>query len=145
MTASQAIQPSGVGRREGVRQRAKEGRRKHTLLSLQEEEKYAGGLVEGEMCSDNWNTSHHRAIITGTHQLDKCISNSWEDQHKVCYKSCFDHNVLTPMSRYCAILLIQMIVLVRMAVCVKQDTGTQNNIGGVQQGYYCPTVNNTYF
>ena len=100
-------------------------------------------MGRGEMCSDNWNTSHHRAIITGTHQLDKCISNSWEDQHKACYSSCFDHNLLTPVSRYCAILLIQMVVLVRMAVCVKHDTGTQNNIGGVQQGYYCSTVNST--
>ena len=83
----------------------------HAVESAWEEEEKARcrrGSVEGEMCSDNWNTS-----------------NDWEDQHKVCYSVCFDHNLLTPVSRYCAILLMQMVVLVRMAVCVQQDTGTR--------------------
>ena len=55
---SQAVQPSGAGRREGVLQRAKEGRCQHMLLSLQGRgEKYRRAFVERDMYSNNWITS----------------------------------------------------------------------------------------
>ena len=106
---SQAVQSSGAGRREGVLQRTEKGRRQHTLLGLNGKRKREVQEVRlRDMCN-----------YTVTYQLDNCVSNS--GMASLLHSH---YNMLTPVSRYCAILLMQMVVLVRMAACAQQDKGT---------------------
>lgn len=108
---SQAVQSSGAGRREGVLQRTEEGRCQHTLLGLNGKRKREVQEVQlRNMCD-----------YTVTYWLDNCVSNSGTASFILLHSH---YNMLTPVSRYCAILLMQMVVLVRMAACAQQDKGT---------------------